>query len=206
MAIFRQFMYSNSDTEIEFMQGFIDLICADGDIICEDAEGNPTTAAAQYADLTSASTAAFYFNFGDGCRFSLIRGASNNNTANTFTAYPIIDNYNTTVYFLGSTYAPTATTTRAFFIRLIKSDNLFYLGIGNYSMSTSKIILFHCKAGNTSVYGMAGFNQSLLSATMQTPDSTQIKYQSILPYSAGAGNIDFVEKSIFISGKNLDSK
>ena len=72
MGEFRQFIYSNTGTEITFMEGLIDVL-EDLGLTCEDASGNPTTAAAQYADRTSASQATFYFNLGHDTRLCLQR-------------------------------------------------------------------------------------------------------------------------------------
>lgn len=78
MGEFQHITYSNAGTEIDFMDGLVNLICGLGDnITCEDTEGNPTTAALQYADLTSASQATFVFNFGGAAKLTIQRRSTN---------------------------------------------------------------------------------------------------------------------------------
>ena len=201
MATFKQFVYSKTSDEIEFLQGLIDLICADGDITCEDAEGNPTTAAAQYADLTSASRAEFYFNFGDGYRFQFSRGNTNNNATNKF-YFNGTNNNNWSPYFTRNDTAINTVTARIWFIRLIKSDNLFYLGIGDFSTtSTPRNIVFHYNDTQNEFHGITMMNENLTSMAFSSiNDSASLYFPSVLNYAASAGKIDYIDHTPMISG------
>lgn len=54
MAEFKQFTYTNTGTEIDFFNGFMDtLLGLDSSFTLEDVDGNPTTIDAQYADLSA---------------------------------------------------------------------------------------------------------------------------------------------------------
>ena len=85
MAEVRQYMYVNTGTEIDFMEGLVDLICGlDSTITVVDANGNPTTVAEQYVDRTSATTPEFRFSFGNGIYFAIKRNNTNNKYVKRF--------------------------------------------------------------------------------------------------------------------------
>lgn len=199
MAKFKQFSYSKTSDEIEFMQGLINLICADGDITCEDASGNLTTAALQYADLTSSSRATFYFNFGDGYRFSLSRKNTNNTGSNQFY---INGNFNNSYgpFCSRDDYSVNTVAERIYNLKFIKSDKLFYLGIGDFNNSTPRCVIFHYNDTHNEFHGVSQSGQDLISVTFSSVnDSAALVFPSVLSYSAAAGNIDFIDHTPMIS-------
>ena len=198
MGEFRQFQYSKTSDEIEFMQGLIDIICGlAGDITCEDEAGNPTTAAEQYADLSSESTAKFYINFGNSNNRVLIQRASNNSATQKYFSF---DGQN--IEYSRNYTAPSQIDTRTVGIFYYKSDNMALFGIASNGqqppqITNRAIMLIDTENDERFFVHFAGNNflaQSLNSGTMT------ISFYTILPYSAGAGNIDYIEKSVFISG------
>jgi hypothetical protein len=89
---------ASGETEVEYAQRIIDTICAlDSRITCN------TTAAAQYADSTSASTATFDIDIDNRYIFRLKRKNTNNNATTGFLCSIVVD---------GSEYAVSATNLR----------------------------------------------------------------------------------------------
>ena len=81
MAEFRQFAYTNTGTEIDFMEGLVDLICGlDSSITVVDVNGNPTTVAEQYEERSSTNIPQFIFEFGTGFNLGIKRNNSTNNS------------------------------------------------------------------------------------------------------------------------------
>lgn len=197
MAEFKQFLYTNTGTEIEFMQGFIDLLCGLGEgITCEDENGNPTTAAAQFADLTSSSTAKFYINFGTGYRLCILR---NNNNSGVCKVYKF-DNRDIQ-YEWGNDNVMTSTS-RSFFVTYLKSDNFFAIWIGAYNINAITSTLYSAmRMVNDSHkylgYLVGGYN--IISATF-SGNNTSVTFSPLFAYSMGAGKVDYIEHSPFISG------
>ena len=203
MAIFRQFKYTTNTTEIEFMQGLIDLICGLGpNITCEDTEGNPTTAALQFADLTSASKATFVFNFGNDTKLTMVRA---NNNSETSKNYYIND---TQLQFGWANTAPTEVSTdRAYSIAYIQGTDICGIWFGNYNSSgmgsmyrsyVRLLINSNNYVGTTNGHNV--FNSAFIG------ENSSINYVSSLPYSSGAGQIDYFDHVVFTSNgiKALD--
>lgn len=201
MAEFRQFTYSNTGTESDFLQGLIDFICSiDDSITCVDSDGNPTTAAEQFTDLTSASIAKVLFKFGNGVTgFRLERGQTNNKNTN----YYYVNDYNFALYFYNRAIEAQTAATRSCTIIYYKSEMIKFLGLGNYNATGMSEIgrFFTLLFNNNDKY--VGFtdasNRSLL-GTNFVGESMTLTAPTVLNYSAGAGNIDLFEGYPFISG------
>lgn len=89
---------ATNETEVEYVQRIIDTICAiDSRITCN------TTAAAQYADSTSASTATFDIDIDNRYKLRLKRKNTNNNSTTGFICSIVVD---------GSEYAVSGTNLR----------------------------------------------------------------------------------------------
>lgn len=201
MAVFKQFTYTNNGTEVDFMQGLIDLICGlDESITVEDENGDPTTAAAQYADLTSASKAAFYLNFGNNRKLSLARAYTNDRVCaqlyiNIFGAGDRIWNYS------NQNGAVMAEKNRSVFIAYIKSESLIVLWIGDYNITAitnAGDSIMKVKTGNDS-FTAGLYNINIMGAQFVGSNSSAT-FSPVFQYSAGAGNVDFIEKAVFVSG------
>ena len=209
MAIFRQFTYTNNGTEIEFAQGLIDLICGlDEGITCEDVNGDPTTAAAAYADLTSASKATFIFNFGNNVKMKVERNATNNNSAALYKIYYTASS-SSNVQWATTGSAVNTVGTRSYFISYLKSENLIALWIGAYSVvnisnaNVSAMILKNSTDSFAALINTANIiGQALVGGEMS------VTYSPLFHYAAEAGKIDYVDHAAFISGgtKQFDSE
>ena len=201
MTTFRQFTYTNNGTEIDFLQGFIDLICGlDSDITCEDSNGNTTTAAAQFSDMTSSGRADIFFNFGNSLKIEFKRTATNNSNAN---GYQIYNNGSsvTTVRQTNQAQSPTTSMARSYFVTYIKTDSILILWLGHWytTLITAAIYsLMRIKTANDNyLTNMAGTNP--IGGTF-TNDNSSVVFSSVLPYACQAGNIDMIGKSVFVSG------
>ena len=201
MAEVKQFSYSSNGTEIEFMQGFINLICGlDTDITCEDASGNATTAAAQFADLTSASKASFFFNFGNTLRIEFRRGATNNANSSSYTIYNNTTNIKT-MNFTSNANIPTASATRTFFVGYTKSGNVICLWLGQHNVSAlanATYSLIRVKTSNDNYLGNIG-SSSVMTSTLYNANSSAT-FVSALPYYCQSGYIDYIGSAKFVSG------
>lgn len=201
MAIFKQFTYTKTGTEIEFLQGFIDLICGlDSDITCEDINGNETTAAAQFADLSSNSRADIFFNFGNALKIEFRRAASN---ASSTYGYQIINNGTQllTLRYASSGTNVTTSAERSFFISYIKSSNVIALWLANYNVSAianATYTLMRIKTANDN-YLMNAYSNNPIGGTF-TNDNSSVVLSTVLPYACVAGSVDIIEKTIFTSG------
>ena len=209
MAIFRQFSYTNNGTEIEFAQGLIDLICGlDEGITCEDVNGDPTTAAAAYSDLTSASKATFVFNFGNNVKMKFERNSTNNSTANGYKIYYTQSNSVNTYWFNNSS-AVNATGARTYFISYIKSENLIVLWLGGFAVVTVSNANFSAMILRNSTNSFSALinNVNILNQTL-VGGGKSVTYSPLFQYSAEAGKIDYVDHAPFISGgsKQFDTE
>ena len=193
MGICRMFTYSSNGTEIEFMQGLIDLICLDTGITCEDESGNPTTAAEQFADLTSASTAKFYFNLGNGTRFQMVRNANNSSNCKSY----LVDGTNIEY---ADYSAPSATTYRAFNIFYYKSDNVVMFGMCDrrYTLPQNINRSFMIIKNEQEKFATRFSGTNYMGQTFSSNTAT-VTFSNIFSYQAGAGKIDYIDKSIFVS-------
>lgn len=202
MGEFKQFAYTITGTEIDFLQGLIDFICSlDEDITCVDSDGNQTTAAAQFADLSSASKAKVLFNFGNGVTgFHLERGGTNNQNIQ----YYFVGSYGHACNFYNGALGPQVEATRSFSIIYYKSETIKFLGLGDYNATGMSGIkhFFTLLINNNDKY--VGFvdapNTSLLNNVNFVGENMTLTVPSVLNYSAGAGHIDLFEGYPFVSG------
>ena len=203
MAIFKQFIYTNTGTEIDFAQGLIDLICGLNDsITCEDVDGNPTTAAEQYADLTRELKPTFVFNFGGGLKVKLVRDeegtASSTHASRRFSVVTNND-WRFHLQFLNALALADYATTRSLFIAYLKSDDFVALWIGAYNVTalTSSSTISAIYENDDCYVGVGNFN--VLNSTFIGSNSS-VTFSPAFSYSASAGKIDFAEQSTFVSG------
>ena len=201
MAVFRQFLYTNNGNEIAFMQGFVDLILNLGvDIKVEDASGNEITVADAYSDLTSATMATFYLNFGAGNRIKFRRGNHNATNIDHFWVSDAAESFNLRVYF-GGDMTIGATVARSFYVTYIKSENFFAFWFGDYnisSISSSKINFSRVINAGEKYFELASGINPLSNNYLGNNISGKIT--SFLNYAAPAGYIDYVDSAPFISG------
>lgn len=200
MAEITQYLYTNSGTELDFIQGIIDIICdMDDNITLEDINGNPTTVAAQYADLTSASQADFYLRFNDNFRLELKRGGNNSiSTYNYSFKSPLVSR---DVRFANAGKTPVTEWTRQYYVTYIKGANVRILYFGDYNVSALSGVncsLIYLKDSGEVYVGHMNSNIAL-SANLYG-DTDTLTYSALLPYAAEAGNIEYVGTTSFMSG------
>ena len=202
MAAFRQFLYTNNGNEIEFMQGFVDLILNLGvDIKVEDASGNEITVADAYSDLTSATTATFYLNFGTGTtRMKFQRGNHNAAAIDHFWVSDPTETIRTRAYFGGDMYVGTSAA-RSFYVTYIKGENFFAFWLGDYnisSVSSSKLNFSRITNAGAKYFEFStGINPL---SNNYSGNNTSGRITSFLNYAAPAGQIDYIDSAPFISG------
>lgn len=201
MAIVRSFIYTSSGTEIEFMQGLIDIMCEVLGVTCTNSEGNPTTAAEQFADLTSASTATFYMRFSNGQYYYMQRSATNNAQASSYW-FGSYSGGRFGAYIGGSGYPSTATA-RSLSVAYIKSDNMkcFWWDEPGRTWYTDKRAFVGAIINGEDMFTVVSANQgNSPMAHTYTGDIYNINFVTCLPYTCGAGKIDIAESIPAISG------
>ena len=193
MGVFGQFKYENYNTEVDFAQGFFDAIKAiDERITIEDTEGNPTTAAIQYADRSSSACATFVVNLGHGAKLTFKR-RSQNDRADCVLG----------ITFTGRDQAIDAIQKRWGSVAYYKSEDLLILwfaGMDTAVPSSAAISVMQLKKSDDSgyIYSTTNPGATILNATF-SDGVASMTYTPVLSYNAGAGKIDYVEKSCFIS-------
>lgn len=205
MAIFKQFSYSETGTEITFMQGLIDLICDVMDATCEDAEGNPITAVEELI-IDASKQSAFYFNLGNGTKFKLQRERTNNQGTKGYSASFSSDSYGASTLF---DYDMTTwrcgidqVCERKMFIAYLKSDNLkmiWFGGKGGSAIANSQCV-FSKIIGDENTYTSGLINSVSPLAGTFYGNNMSLTYSPIFAYSAGASKVDYADHVAFVSG------
>lgn len=202
-----QYTLSVTGTEIEFIQAFIDMFCSLGsNITCEDENGDPTTAAIQFADLTSASTANFIFNMGNNIKLNFWRNADNSQTGSRYRF--AIDGSSDSFYIdcLYSSQPVLTVATRAFFITTVKSDNFFAIWVCGYSAtsipSSNSVPCIMRILNNGENYVMINpkTSNTAFRNTFTSNNNVSVSYKQLFKYTTGAGNIDYIDHTVFASG------
>ena len=203
MAEVRQYMYVNTGTEIDFMEGLVDLICGlDSTITVVDADGNPTTVAEQYVDRTSATLPVFKFHFGNGMYFGIKRNNTNNNSVDKIqVGVGTSNNISYTGSFWGGSFAIDTTTTRSQYIMYVKSDNVVGLWIGAYNATSLTSVVRSILKVKTSTenYVCGATSADVMAGSFIGSNSTNT-FANILPYTNESGHIDYINHSAFVSG------
>ena len=203
MAEFRSFLYSNTGTEITFMQGLIDLICGlDSNITCVDANGDPTTAAAQ-VDGDYNKRATFIFKFGNSAIMALVRWRRNSEGVCIYGYQPNYpsDSGESALFSASNNVSYDAIITRSYFVSYYKNDDVVLLWLGSYNANNINDSICSAAMFKTSndCFGVSVTGKNPLGATFLGNDSSAI-YSPFFQYSENAGHIDFIEKSVFASG------
>lgn len=204
MAEFRQFIYTNTGTEIDFMEGLVDLICGlDSSITVVDVNGNPTTVAEQYEERSSTNTPQFIFEFGTGFNFGIKRNNTTNNPVDKIQV-GVGSGTNITYYgsFWGNSLAIDTDAARKQFVAYLKSDTMAGIWIGQYNGSfTANVRASILKLITPTANYVGGIYNSnaVMTSNFISNNSTNTLY-TLLSYSSAAGNIDYINHSIFMSG------
>ena len=171
----------------------------------EDADGNPTTVSAQYADRTSDSKSTVYFNFGGGLRLVLTRRSTNNSGTRYFD-FGAEGTYYGAINFCdayGDVAIDTAFTRKAF-VAYYKSDTAIILWLGSHAVGSLNyaggIFLIISDTENNKYSGSVNNANSFSSLTLVGSNNVSAVFTRILTYNAGVGKIDYVEKAFYFSG------
>ncbi len=195
MAEFRQFTFTNTGTEIDFVQSFIDFITEiDNGIIIEDSNGETVTdAASLYVDTTVQSL--FYLNLGNNQKIEFKRWAAISGATQSF----LVNNQQ--CVFSAGNMAFDYEGIRQFFVGYYKSESVTALWIGGYNVTTlqyaprSGMVI---KTANDRFATVVTNNNPIVGSFVGS--NSTILFVNTMNYSAGAGNIDYIEKSVFVSG------
>lgn len=206
MAEYKQYTFSDSGTEITFMENFINtLLSLDDSFSLENEAGDPITVASEFEDRTSAKTATFYINLGNGTRFKLTRNKSNNQNGQFYGASFSGEGYVTSARLdfdttswglaIGTQYV------RPLFIAYLKSDTMLILWLGGFSSqspSAATMVLSKIYDGSNYYTGWAA-SANMMSGTFIN-GNVSCTYVNMLPYAQQAGHIDYTNGTTFVSG------
>lgn len=206
MAEYKQYTFSDSGTEITFMENFINtLLSLDDSFSLENEAGDTITVASEFEDRTSAKTATFFINLGNGTRFKLQRNGSNNQRGKFYTASFSGGGYSTTARldFDTTSWGLDIDTqyVRPLFIAYLKSDTMLILwlgGCGIQSLSASPMVLSKICDGSNYYTGWTN-SANMMSSTFIN-GNVSCTYVNMLPYAQQAGHIDYTESTSFVSG------
>lgn len=203
MAEIKQFLYTNNGTEIEFMQGFRDLICSLGDnITCEDPNGNPVTdVSTRYADTSG--YADLIFNFGGGKKMAIVRHRRIIEGVSYFDYYPNYPSDSGYVYWASasSNYAYNASAVRSFFITYIKSEKVTALYVGGYAVTSpanASVSALRVVTDND-IFVSVVTGANLLASTL-IGNNSSAAYSPYFQYAESTGSVGYANKAVFTSG------
>ena len=203
MATIRQFTYTSTGTEEDFMTGFVDLVCGlDSGITCEDANGNSLTMAQFYSDTSNQT---FYLNF-NGNKLTIQRNFVISQSAQSFrfTSPAGADS----VTYSNGNQSYDAQATRSWFISIIESDNLCMLSIGAYTVSSILYVSTTCmwvkKSGAT--YTALLRNYNFTGSQFIGTNSSTVYIAKLLGFTSASGELDYIPKTPFCSGSVMGTK
>ena len=197
---------SNTLTEIEYLQNIIDAIVSiDPRITCN------TTSAAQFADLTSASTATFTFDVDGKYQFVITRGKNNASTNATYKFNIVVNGTDyvasTSIRFFSGNLAPTAPVgvNSHFKVSAYTTDHevLLWFGADGNGSAIPKIpssysTILICDSENDYYCGAVDSSNDVVGSTLYKCDDETAGFHiaKILNYAESAGNISIV-KNVF---------
>lgn len=136
----------------------------------------------------------FFLNLGNGQRIEFKRPRA---SASQTIDYLIFGSYCSFGVAAGTMDA----ATRSYFVAYLKSDNLviFWLGIYNTSSISNAFGFGIMLRNNNNTFTYTTRSLYPLNYTLVGPDSS-VTFAPTINYNAGAGNVDFAEKAVFVSG------
>jgi hypothetical protein len=197
---------STTLTEIEYLQNIIDAIVSiDPRITCN------TTSSAQFADLTSASTATFTFDVDGKYQIVLTRG-KNNGTPNANYKFNIVVNgtdyvASTSIRFFSGNMVPTGSVgvNAHFKVSAYTTDHevLLWFGADGYGSAIPKIpssysTILICDSENDYYCGAVDSSNDVVGSTLYKCDDETSGFQiaKLLDYAENTGDISIV-KNVF---------
>ena len=200
MAIFKQLSYAKTGTEYDFWQGILDIITdLDSNIRIEDASGNLTTVEAQLENRSSSYKAAFYLNFGNGIIYRLQRGYANNNRNDQIGSFDAGGGQNS--YWWDGSFAIDDIGTRKTGIAYIKSPNFTWFGLCPWNGNVSGVgrSAARLTVGNEVYAKSVQYNVPINNVVFNGRNSA-VTFASFFTYASPAGELDYLNKAIFMSG------
>lgn len=196
MAIFRQFLYTSTGTEIEFVKGFTDLVLSlDDSFTIEDTSGNEATIENIYAQ----SLGAFVINLGNNQTIKFTRRNGATASGQSFNiALNNAGNYSLRYAF--TNYSISAEAARTFSVAYIKGDNflMFWLGSDNHPNISNAVFSFAVLKNNDTRF--VGVSTTLLLTYALYSSDMAVTFSPLFQYAVEAGKIDYVDHAPFISG------
>lgn len=206
MAIIKEPAAITGNNELQFWTNFISYITSlDSRITCN-------TTAAEQCDIRVVYTPEFTFDFDGKFQIKFKRNGQWNQWAQNYIVTYIINGVsytpanNNNQYLLfcdpnDGTYRPDSAVFMRYSVAAIISDESIFIWFGNYGQSTNVSTYQNAGAfiGDYAGYS-TGYN--ILSGAFYDVVNAGVVAYSIAPilqYSAGAGNIDYIEKAVFIS-------
>lgn len=189
MQEFKQFTFSVYGTEIDYMQGLIDLISDVLGVPCD------TTAAAQFAD--ESATATFGFQVSNNVTLRLTRLRANTGDGSDYNIF-INSNYASQNIMVkthgGGSYSQV--NTRGMGVAYYKSDNfrVFWFNAHLDSFNWESDVIGRFVVNNTAYAGGAIRNYYIVSQTFMGDDNVNVTFPTLLSYAAAAGYIDYMNQ------------
>lgn len=203
MAIITQYTYTSTGTEEDFMTGLVNLICSlDSGITCEDANGDLLTMAQFYSDT---SNQIFYLNF-NGNKLTVQRNFIISQAAQSF-KFSSAAGTNASTFSNGN-LAYNNTGTRAFYVSIIKTDNICMFSLGSYNISSIASVdttIFFVKKSGITYTALLRYKDFTGSNFIGTNSST-IYIAKLLPFISASGELDYISKTPFCSGSVMGVK
>lgn len=201
MAIIKEPTAITGNNELEFWTNFISYMTSlDNRITCN-------TTAAEQCDIRYIYTPIYIFDFDGKFQIKFSRSAQWSNWSQTYAVTFIINGTSYTASSMlfctpsDGTYRPDSSVFMRYSVASAISDTSMFIWLGNYSASSD--ISAYSNAG-AFLGDYAGYNNSsniLAGSFYDIVNSGVVAYSmtALLPYSAGAGNIDYIEKVVFTS-------
>lgn len=202
--ISHQIQASNTDTEIVWVQKIIDLICGiDSRITCN------TTAAQQYADLTSASRATFDIDIAGKYKLRLKRSATNNTQTSQYIFSIIVNeseySISSTIRMWTTNTAGTGTVSNGFFkvaAYITDNDIFIWFGAAYGTEITDVLPKNYCTSlitdQNNIAYCNGLYNSNDITGTglyKCSDGTTGYALVKCLNYTESVGNISYIENN-----------
>lgn len=190
----------STDTEIEWVQRIIDTICGiDSRVTCN------TTAAAQYADLTSAARATFDIDINGKYKLRLKRSATNNTQTSQYIFSIIVNeseySISSAIRMWTTNTAGTGTVSNGYFkVSALVTDNDIIMWFGAaYGSEISDIFPKNYASGYISgasdaayCFGVYNSNDIIAQALYKTDGLTGFSLVKPLNFTEAAGNIAII--------------
>lgn len=201
MAIVNSPVSITGNNELEFWTNFISYMTSlDSRITCN-------TTAAEQCDIRVVYTPEYIFDFDGKFQIKFTRTAQWNSWSQYYAVTFIINETSHTATGLlfctpgDGTYRPDSNVFMRYSVASIISDTLMFIWLGNYNTS-SDVSAFSDAGAFLGDYAGYSSNYNIMAGNFYDVANAGVVVSSIAPalaYSAGSGNIDYIEKVVFVS-------